>query len=397
MKSIDSIDIKGKKILLRVDLNSPIDMGRVIQNPRLIAHSQTIKELSEKGARLIVISHQGQKGKPDFTSLTQHAKLVEQLCGRKVDFVDDVIGVKVTRAIELMEEGDIIILDNVRFLADETDGYPSNSQIVKSLSPLVDIFVLDALSVSHREQASVIGFSKKLPCYAGPVLKKEVEGLHRVTDDGKVTFIFGGAKPKDSIKIIKHWAGHGQVNKILCGGAVAMLFLHAKGLDIGTSLPFLEKHGGLEVLDDAKEILQKYGNKIELPIDVALRIDSHRVETDVHKIKEGGIWDIGEKTINHFSEIIKNSDVSVINGPLGVYEINDFAKGTKEILHALENYDTFTLCGGGHTVTAIEMFEIDRSKLGYVSLSGKAFMEFLAGKNLPGLEALESNEIKLHP
>lgn len=388
MKSIDSVDIKGKKILLRVDLNSPVEFGRVISNPRIVAHSKTIKKLSEKGAKLIVLSHQGRKGTSEYTSLIQHAKLVEHLSKRKVQFVDDVIGVKVINAIKEMNDGDIILLDNVRFLDDETDGSPEDSLIARGLSPHVNYFVLDALSVAHRKQASVVGFEKKLPSYAGPVLEKEVEALKKVMGAGKVTFIFGGAKPKDSINIIKHWAGHGHVNKILCGGAVAMLFMHAKGINIGTSISFLEKNNGLEVLDIAKELIEKFPQKIVLPVDVAIRVGDKRVEVDSDKITEGGIWDIGEKTIKEFCETIKNSEVMVSNGPVGVYEISDFSKGTKEIFKALENYDTYTLCGGGHTITAIEIFGIDRSKLGYVSLAGKAFMEFLMGKELPGLVAL---------
>ncbi|MFH2105731.1 MAG: phosphoglycerate kinase [Candidatus Micrarchaeota archaeon] len=389
MKSIDSVEIRGKKVLLRVDLNSPIDFGKVVVNPRIVAHSHTVKELSEKGAKLIVLAHQGQKGKPDFASLEQHCKIVEQLSGRKITFVDDVIGVRVTKAIELMQNGDVIMLDNVRFMKDETEGDPYTSHLVSFLCPLADLYVLDALSVAHRVQASVVGFSKCMPCYAGPILTKEVNALEKVRHNKDVTFIFGGAKPKDSIRIIKYWLGTGHVHKILTGGAVGMLFLHAKGIGIGTSLAFLEKNEGILSLEDAKHILEKYSDKIVLPVDVAVRIEDERVEFDVHKIKEGGIWDIGEKTIEEYKKIIQSSKVIVINGPVGVYEITDFAKGTREIFKALENYDTFTLCGGGHTITAIEMFGIDRSKLGYVSLAGKAFMEFLAGKELPGITAIK--------
>lgn len=392
MKSIDSIDIRGKRILLRVDLNSPVENGKIIRNPRLVAHATTIKKLSERGARLIVLAHQGRKGHHDFTSLDQHARHLQDLTGRKIIFIDDVIGIHVTKAIDHLQDGEVLLLDNVRFLHDETENEPSESLLVKGLRHHADYFVLDSLSIAHRKQASVVGFANYLPSFAGPVLFEEITALNKVMHCNEVTFIFGGAKPQDSFPIMKHWLATGKVHKVLAGGVLGTLLLYAKGYEIGTSKAFLEKTGALGLVGEAKQELENYPQKIILPTDVALRIEDKRVEVDVSKVKDGGIWDIGAKTIAHFSKIIKESKVIVVNGPLGVYEIVDFAKGTKEVFKSLENYDSFTLCGGGHTITALEIFDIDRSKLGYVSLAGKAFIEYLSGVELPGIEALKHSK-----
>lgn len=389
MKRIDDINVCGKRILLRVDLNSPMEGGKVTPNPRIVAHSATIKGLAKKGAKVIVLAHQGRKGKHDFANLQQHALLVQRIIGSEVKFIPDVAGNVAKSAIAGMNDSDIIMLDNVRMLDDE-EGGPYSATIVKELSPLADCFVLDAFSVAHRAQASVVGFTKSLPSYAGPVLVREVEAAERIRGADRVTFFFGGSKVDDSIAIAKQWLGKGHVERILLGGVDAVLFLYAKGHNVAASYEFLKKNGLLEFEQDARNLLSKFDEKIVLPVDVGLNIGGRRVERDVNNITEGEIWDIGERTIAEYERILKEAQTIVLNGPAGVYEKEGFGKGTERILLAVAESSAFSLLGGGHTASAVEKFGLDKKRFGYVSLAGKALIEFLAGRELPALAALKN-------
>ncbi len=390
MKNILDLDVKGKRVLVRADLNSPMENGRITVNPRIIAHAKTIRELSDRGARVIVISHQGRKGEHDFTSLEEHSKILKELAGRHVEFLDHVIGEKVKESIDKLKDGGILVLDNVRHLDDEARG---DGKIVHALSPLVDLFVLDALSIAHREHASVVGFTRTVPSCAGDVLAEEVIALEKVRHSKEATFIFGGSKVEDSIAVMKIWLRQGRVHKILLGGALSILFIHAKGFDIGRSYDYLAKSGVINFLHDAKEMLSAYPDKIGLPADVGLRTPHGRRDVRIDAVpSEGEIFDIGAETVSLYEKIINQSGVIVANGPMGVYEIPEYAKGTVAILEAISKSKAFSLLGGGHTITALERSGLKKSHFGYVSLSGKALIEFLCGKTLPGLAALDENE-----
>lgn len=390
MKSIDEVDIKGKRVLLRVDINSPIENGRVMMSPRMTSHAHTIKALSDRGACLIVLAHQGRRGDPDCICLSQHAKLLEQLTDKHIKFVEDICGSHAQEAIKALKPGEILLLENVRMLEDETKK-TEDSQLVISLAPLVDCFVLDALSVAHRAHASVVGFMKKLPSYVGPILHAEIVAVKKVKSSSHVSFFFGGAKVEDSFTVLKEWLKEERTKTIMVGGLLSVLFLHAAGKNVGKSYDLLVHKDLLKYDKDAKELVAKYPHKIILPIDVGLNVSGRRVECDADKIKEGEIFDIGEKTIKLYSGIIRDAEMVVANGPVGVYEQPEFAKGTKEILTAMAESKAFCLVGGGHSITAIDKFNIHKEKLGYVSLSGKALVEFLCGDELPGIKGLEDN------
>ena len=389
MLTCDRLDVKGKRVLIRADLNSPLENGKVVVNPRIVAHAKTIRELSDRGARVIVISHQGRKGDHDFTNLEEHTRILKELAGRHVEFIDDVVGGKVRDAITRLKDGGIIVLDNVRHLDDETK---PDGKIVHELTPVIDYFVLDALSIAHREHASVVGFTKTVPSCAGNVLAEEITALNKVKRSKDVTFIFGGAKVEDSVCVMKTWLHNRRANKIILGGALSILFLHAKGYNIGKSLAYIEKTGIIKFLDDAKGMLKEFGDKIVLPVDIGLKEAHGRTDCTVEKINDGEIFDIGPNTIKMYKDIIEKSKTIVANGPMGVYEIEEYAKGTKSVLQAIAEGDAFSLLGGGHTITALEKFNIEKSHFGYISLSGKALIEFLCGKHLPGIVALDNNE-----
>lgn len=391
MRRISNFDVKGKKILIRVDFNCAVEDGKIVPGDRIEAHSNTIKKLAEKGAKIIVLAHQGRKNSEDFLDLSQHAELIKQYAETPVIYVNDIIGNEAKAAIENLKDGEILMLENVRALDDERT---EDGAIVRELSPLVDYFVLDALSVAHRAHSSVVGFSKRIPSFYGDVLGDEVKALESLKDVKDVTFICGGSKVKDSFGIMRKWLSDGRAKKFLTGGALSILLIKAKGNSIGGSEEYFEEAGLGEYLDDAKKLLEEHGDKIEVPVDVGLKIDDERIEADVDRITEGQIFDIGEKTMEKYRDIILDSGAVVMNGPMGVYELEKFSKGTEVVLDAISESKGYSLLGGGHTITAIKKLNVDRSGFGYVSLAGKALIEYLCGKEIPGIKALNENEQK---
>ncbi len=396
MKKISQAQVKSKRVLIRADLNCPIKDGKIQGSARIAAHAKTIRNLSERGARVIVLAHQGRKGSEDYTTLEQHAKILHDLVGKPVHYVDDLIGNKAKNAIESMKDGEIIVLENVRSLDCETDHPEAQGKLVENLSKITDIFVLDALSIAHRKQSSVVGFTHHIPSYFGDVLADEVEALEKVKDQKEVTFIFGGSKVEDSFSVMKKWLSEGRAKKILVGGALSVLLLHAKGKNVGDSKEYLKNSNLLGFVDEAKKILEAYGEKIVLPVDVGLSHKMIRANCHVDKIHSGEIYDIGEESVKEYIKHIQEAKCIIINGPMGVYELEDFAYGSKNVLKAVADCDAFSLVGGGHTITAIEKFAIDKKYYSYVSLSGKALIEFICGKELPAIVALKKNEEKFH-
>ncbi len=390
VRKFSEFSMRGKTIFKRIDINSPVEDGAVQMNLRIRAHAKSIAELRDAGAKVVLLAHQGRSGEPDFMPLEQHAKLLEKELGTPVYYVDDVVGEKAQKAIAQLRSGEVLLLNNVRMLGDETRK-TQDAELVKALAPLGHYFILDALSVSHREHASVVGFAKHLPSSAGKVLREEVEALKKMNGAENITFIFGGAKVEDSFQLMKRWLATDRVKKILLGGLLGALFLHAKGCKIGKTLDFLVKSGLANHANEARLMVEKYPDKIEVPVDVGLKIDGKRVDYNVDEIEEGEIYDISEKTLLRYKEIIFDSDFIFMNGPMGVYENKEFEWGTKHILEAVSRSEAFSILGGGHTITAIEKFGIPKDKFGYISFSGKALIEYLSGKELPGLKALADN------
>jgi phosphoglycerate kinase len=390
MRSVYDVNLRGKVVLKRIDLNSPITEGKVLPNPRIREHAKSVRELSDMGAKVVLLSHQGNPGEEDFLSLEQHALLLAEEVGKPVKFVPDVCGEKVKAAIKELKDGEILLLENVRFVEDEMkEETVDEAKIVKELSPLADYFILDALSVSHRKHASVVGFGGKLPVLAGRTLVKEVEALNRVSKGKEVVFVMGGSKVKDSLKIMKNQL-NGK-NIFLLGGVIANLFLHADGKDIGASVSYLITNDMLKYVEEVKEILAKHRKEIMLPVDVGVKVDGGRKNIKVGEKINGEILDIGPETAKKYAEIIKKAKNVVMNGPMGMYEVPEFSYGTKEVLRAISESKAFSLIGGGHTTNALEELGIDEKKIGYISLSGKAFLKYLGGEELPGLEMLRKH------
>ncbi len=399
-KTLDDFQVKNKVVLVRVDFNSEIDPAtkKVTSDVRIKAHAETtIKELAEKGAKTVILAHQGRKGDPDFTSLKQHAEILGKILKCPVQYVDDVYGDKAKAAIKALKGGEILVLENVRSFDGETkNGTPeqhAKTALVQNLAPLADLFVNDAFAAAHRGHVSMVGFTAVLPSAAGRIMERELKSLAKALEkpEKPCVYVMGGAKADDSLEISKYVLGNGIADYVLVGGVTSQLFLTAKGVNLGNkTTDFLSKKELMQFVPGIKELLAKYPEAVVLPVDVALDVNGKREEIPITKLPtEYSIFDIGAKTVDNFAKIIAKAKSIVVSGPMGVYENKEFNFGTKKVLEAIANSKAFSLAGGGNTIAAIEEYGLQK-KMGYISTAGGALIEFLMGKKLPGVVALEN-------
>jgi len=397
--TIDDFDFKGKTALVRVDFNSPVDpeTKKVLDDTRIKAHGETtIEELAKKGAKVVILAHQGRPGDPDFTPLKQHAQILGKILGNPVKYVDDVFGEKAQKAIKELKNGEILVLENVRTFPDEQKkGTPEDhakTEFVKKLAPLADVFVSDAFAAAHRAHVSIVGFTAVLPSVAGRIMERELKALGRVLQapEKPCIYILGGAKADDSLKISQYVLKNKIADHVLTGGVTGHLFLAAKGVDLGKSnMEFLEKKELMGLMPGIKDLMKAYPGKVEVPIDLAVDVKGKRKEIPATDLPtDYPIYDIGKNTVKKYSDLVRKSKSIVISGPMGVYENKEFAEGTKKLFEAIASSKAFSLVGGGHTIAAVEEFGLAK-KMAYVSTAGGALIEFLMGEQLPGVVALE--------
>jgi len=388
--TLDDFDVAGKTVLFRADVNSVVVDGKVQMKERIVENAKTIRELSEKNAKVVILAHQGRPGGADFLPLEQHAHLLATIVD--LTYVDDIMGPAARKAIKRLDKGDVLLLDNVRMLAEETlDKTPeehARSNFVRRLAPLADLYINDAFSVAHRAHASVVGFPMVLDAGVGRLMERELRALERAVHriERPCVYVLGGVKPEEVFDII-NFALTRNVDYILTTGMIGNLFLYAGGL-----IPLKVDKDLLESVSRAERILEQAGNRIKYPEDVAIEVEGKREEVPVDQVKPNQpIYDIGEKTIERYSEIIRNARTVIMKGPMGFYENKEFAKGTREIFKAISTSDAFTLLGGGHTSAAISEIGMDKSEMthAHVSLAGGAFLRYLLGKPLPGIEVLK--------
>jgi phosphoglycerate kinase len=397
--TLDDVEVRDKVVLVRVDFNSPIDAEskKVLEDVRIRAHGETtLKELAEKGAKVVVLAHQGRKGDPDFVPLKQHAEILGKVLGKPVKYVDDVFGGKAKDAIKSLKSGEILVLDNVRTFAGETkEGTPethAQTDLVKNLAPLASLFVNDAFAAAHRAHVSMTGFTAVLPSAAGRIMERELRSLSRVLEkpEKPCLFILGGAKADDSLEISKYVLDNKIADDVLTGGVVGQVFLAAKGIDLGKSnMDFLAKKELMGLLPGIKQLMLDFPDKVKTPKDVAVEVFRKRKEITVDELpSDYPMFDIGKKTVEEYAKAIRNAKSIVVSGPMGVYENKEFAFGTKRVFEEIANSRAFSLAGGGHTISALEELGLAK-KISYVSTAGGALTEFLMGKKLPGVVALE--------
>jgi len=397
--TLDDFDFKGKTTIVRVDFNSPIDSNtkRILDDTRIRAHGEsTINELSQKGAKVVVLAHQGRPGNADFTPLKEHAEILGRVLGKPVKYINDIFGEEAQGAIKDLKDGEILVLGNVRTFADEQKkGTPEDhakTEMVEKLAPLADVFVNDAFAAAHRAHVSMVGFTAVLPSAAGRIMERELKALGKVLQNPEkpCLYILGGAKADDSLKISRYVLKNNIADHVLTGGVVGHLFLAAKEIDLGKpNMDLLEKNELMGLIPGIKEIMNNYPGKIEVPLDVAAEIDGKRQEISVNKLPtQYPIFDVGAETVQKYTSLIQDAKSIVISGPMGVYENKEFLFGTQNTLEAIAASKAFSLVGGGHTIAAVEEFGLVK-KMGYVSTAGGALIEFLMGEQLPGVTALE--------
>lgn len=391
-KTLKDIQVKGKKVFCRVDFNVPMQDGDVTDDTRIRAALPTINYLSEAGAKVILASHLGRPNGQvvEELRLDPVAKRLSDLTGKVVLKTDSVYGDEVNTAISQLEDGDILLIENVRFHPGETTNDP---KLVEAFAEMADIYVNDAFGTAHRAHASTAGVAEKLPAVAGFLMEKEIAVLTKALEEPERPFtaIIGGAKVKDKIDVIDNFLD--KVDYLLVGGGLAYTFIKAKGYDIGKSL--LEE----DKIDLAKEFLQKAeekGVQFIIPEDTVIADRfSEEADTKIVSIEDmPNDWqglDIGIKTRETFSGIIAKSKLVIWNGPMGVFEMNPFAGGTRAVAKSLAEADGFTIIGGGDSAAAVEKFGLS-DQMDHVSTGGGASLEFMEGKELPGIKALDDKE-----
>jgi phosphoglycerate kinase len=385
-KTIRDVDVRGTRAIVRVDFNVPLEAGEVTDDTRIRAALPTIQYLLDHGAAVILMSHLGRpKGKVvEELRLNPVVARLSELLGRPIRKVDDCIGPKVRAAAQALQPGEVLLLENLRFHAGEQANDPA---FARQLAELADIYVNDAFGAAHRAHASTSGIAHLLPAVAGLLMEKEIEFLGRAVESPEHPYvaILGGAKISDKIGVIETLLG--RVETLLIGGGMANTFLLAQGYEMGDSLV---EEGSVAT---AKGLLEEGGDKVVLPVDAAIAdafsADAASQVVEVSQVPRGWrILDIGPRTVELFKARLSGARTVVWNGPMGVFEFEPFAAGTRAIAQALAEIEATTIIGGGESVAAITQAGL-AGRMSHVSTGGGASLEFLEGKELPGIAALE--------
>jgi len=387
-QTMQQIDVSGKRVFCRVDFNVPMENGEITDDTRIRAALPTINQLVEKGAKVILASHMGRpKGEVnEDMRLTAVGEHLSELIHKPVQKLDESIGESVEQVISQMVDGDIVLLENVRFHKGEEKNDP---ELAEQFAKLADVYVNDAFGAAHRAHASTEGIAKFVPAVSGLLMEKELDVLGKALFEPERPFtaIIGGAKVKDKIGVIDHLLDI--VDNLIIGGGLSYTFANAQGHGIGTSL--LEE----DKIDLAKSFIEKAKEKgvnLYLPIDAVVAsefsqdADTKVVDIDAIPSDWMGL-DIGPKTTAQFAEVINNSKLIIWNGPMGVFELAPFANGTKGVANAMASTSAYTVIGGGDSAAAVEKFEV-ADKMDHISTGGGASLEFMEGKDLPGVVAL---------
>ena len=398
--TIDDFDIEDKTVLVRIDVNSPVDpsSGIILDDTRLKLHAQTIKELAKKGARVVIIAHQSRPGKDDFTTLSQHADALSDILNLRVKYVDSIFSTSAKKAIKDLKAHEILLLENVRFFSEETLSRTPEEQaetiLVRELSPLIDYYVNDAFAAAHRSQASLVGFTVNTPSAAGRVMEEELTVIQSALDDVEhpCVFLLGGMKPDDSIDVMENVLSNGTADSILTTGIVGNIVLWASGADIGqVNKDFIASRGYEDMVEKSRDLIERFGDKVKYPIDVAIEKDGERVDVDIDEIPNEAIFDIGVKTIAFYAKEIRDAKYIFANGPAGVFEDPKFAMGTEDLINAIASSEGFSLIGGGHIAAATAGLGLE-DQMSHLSSGGGACISMLAGKKLAAVEALKNSK-----
>ena len=394
--TLDDFDLKGKTVFLRVDMNCPIDSEtmEISGTKRIEEAILTIKALDQ--AKLVIASHQGRVGNNDYTGMDKHAKVLEKMLNKKIKYVEDVIGQAAQYEIKNLKDGEILLLDNLRLCAEENYEFSpedaANTIMVKRLSHLFDLCVLDSFPSAHRSHPSIVGFPHVLPACAGRIVEREVRNLDEIMTVAKAphVIVLGGSKVPDRLEAIKMLIKNGRADHVLLTGLIGNVFMRAQAR---VKYPLGIKRED-EVVAKAHALIGEYPDVFSTPVDVAIDKDGQRVEMDVRDLQTGDkIYDLGPKTVEHYSKIISSAGTVFISGPAGFFEKKNFSYGTRNLLDAVANSMATTLVSGGHLTTALKEQGLEE-KINHISTAGGALVLYLTGEKLPMIKALESAAIK---
>ncbi|MCD4719186.1 MAG: phosphoglycerate kinase [Desulfobacula sp.] len=405
ISTIDDFDIDGKAVLLRVDINSPIDRvtQKIVNQNRINKSIPTIRDLSDKGARLVIIAHQGDTlDYQNLISLTEHAKILSKKLKRPVQFVDDVAGPTARKAIKALKSGRILLLDNLRYLTEEVSTFENDvklstmemtrTYLVQSLYPLFDYYVNDAFAAAHRNAPSMVAFQELLPSAAGRLLTEELTAISGVvkTPARPCVFLLGGLKISDAFGMMEQVLSSGVADTILTTGITGHVMLMAQGIHLGKpSEKFIKDRSLDKFIAPAQGLLSRFPNQLYVPEDLAMEIKGERTEILTADLPAKKILiDIGEKTITKYETILNRAGTVFVNGPAGVCEMHTGAKGTRRLWERLVKSNAFSVIGGGDTVTCADRF-IDTRQIGFVCTGGGALIRYMSGKKLPLITAME--------
>ena len=402
--TLDEFDVAGKTVLCRVDMNQPVDRqtDTLKSTARIEACVPTLRELSDKGAKLVVLAHQGSDIEyKNFYCTRPHAKVLAQLLDRPVRWIDDVCGPTARQMIRELKDGEILLLDNVRYVSEEqtlfetrlhlTHEQQAKTLLVEKLAPLADLYVCDAFAAAHRDQPSLCGFEQVLPSTMGRLFEKEYCVISELmaSPAKPCVFVLGGSKISDAFLMMETVLSGGAADTVLTGGLVGNILLAAKGEAIGQgSLDFIYKSNYGEFIEKAKTIYARYADKIVLPADLGYVENGVRRECRIGAVPtEICAVDIGSETARQYESIILAAKTVFVNGPMGILEQPETELGTKTVFEALGNTAGYTVVGGGDSVTAAAKYQV-KDKLGYVCTGGGALIRFLTGEELPVVKAL---------
>ncbi|MFA4669440.1 phosphoglycerate kinase [Pyrococcus kukulkanii] len=398
MFRLSDFNFHNKAVFLRADLNSPMKDGKIISDARFRAVLPTIKYLLESGARLVIGTHQGKPYSEDYATTEEHARVLSELLNQHVEYVEDVFGRYAREKIKELKPGEVLMLENLRFSAEEVKNKPieecEKTFFVKKLSQVVDLVVNDAFAAAHRSQPSLVGFARVKPMIMGLLMEREVEALSKAyySKERPRVYVLGGAKVDDSLRVAENVLRKGKADLILTGGLVANVFTLAKGFDLGRrNIEFMERKGILKYVDWAERILDEFYPFVKTPVDFAVDYKGERLEIDLlseekRLFDEYQILDIGSRTVEKYRQVLMQAKIIVANGPMGVFEREEFAVGTVGVFKAIAESPAFSVVGGGHSIASIHKYGIEG--ISHVSTGGGAMLTFFAGEKLPVLEAL---------
>ena len=394
--TLDDFELKGKTVFLRVDMNCPIDPEtmEITGTKRIEEAIETIQDLSE--SKVVVASHQGRVGNKDYTGMDKHAKVLEKLLNKKVKYVEDVIGTAAQNEIKNLQNGEVLLLDNLRLCAEENYEFSpeaaSKTIMVSRLSKLFDLCVLDSFPSAHRSHPSIVGFPFVLPACAGRIVEREVRNLDEIMTVAKAphVIVLGGSKVPDRLEAIKMLIQNGRADHVLLTGVIGNVFMRAQAR---IKFPLGIKREE-EVVAKAHSLIGEYPDVFSTPVDIAIDKDGERVEMDVREISKGDkIYDLGPKTVDFYSKLIASAGTVFISGPAGYFEKKNFSFGTKGLLEAVANSMATTIVSGGHLTSVLKSHGL-AEKINHVSTAGGALVLYLTGEKLPMIKALENAAIR---